>query len=246
MVHCTTMKRIVWAALLIALLPFVAQRSATQDLQNTNHSNQKRSALIARLSTTEKLSRRTAEAFDAVPRERFLPSYLENMAYEDSSLPLGKGQTLPSPSDLLRAVQALDVQPADTVLVIGASTGYLAALLSRLASSVYDVELVENDRANSRQLFSTLGFSNITVSNSALVDIFSSRGPFDRIFIHGATTEVPQTVFAQLSPTGRMIVPLRDPTGFQMVVELSRSGGNMTMAALGKGFYSPIQLSVGR
>ncbi len=240
------MKRIAWAALLLALLPFVAQSSAAQDLQNSANGGQKRSALLAELSNTENLSKRLVEAFDAVPRERFLPSYLANMAYSDSSLPLGNGQTLPSPSDLLRAVQALDVQATDDVLVVGASTGYLTALLSRLAAHVYDIELVAADRATSRQLFSSLGFSNITVANNALVDTFAARGPFDRIFIHGATEQVPPTVISQLSQSGKLVVPLRDPTGFQMVVEYAREGGSTTISALGKGFYSPIQLTVGR
>jgi len=242
----SAMKWILWAVLPAALLLTVAQVSAPQDLQNANGSNQKRNALLAKITSTQTLSKRTADAFTAVPRERFLPGYLENMAYDDSSLPLGSGQTLPSPSDLLRAIQALDVASNDRVLVVGANTGYASAILSRLAAKVYDVELVQGDRAGLRQLFSSLGYDNITVSSGSNSDSFAAIAPFDRIFVHGAAAEVPQSVFSQLGNNGKMIVPLRDPTSFQMVVELSRAGGNTSLRALGKGFYSPIQIGVSK
>lgn len=240
------MKRIVWALLLVALLPLVAQESATQELQNTSSADQQRSALLAKIASKVSISKQVAEAFDAVPRERFLPSYLANMAYEDTSLPLGNGQTLPSPSELLAAVQALDVRPNDSVLVVGASTGYLAALLSRLASHVYDIELVTGDRSVSRRIFASLGFANISVSNGSAADAFATAAPFNRVFIHGAAADVPQSIFSQLAPNGKMIVPLRDPTGFQMVVELSRSDGGLAIRTLGKGFFSPIQIGVAK
>lgn len=235
------MRRIICAAFLAALLPIVAQRSASQDVAGSA-ADQARNALARKLSTAEHLDKRVVEAFDSVPRQRFVPAYLADMAYEDTSLPLGDGQTLPSPSDLLRAVQALDVRSTDRVLVVGADTGYLAALFSRLAAHVFDIELVPANRAPIQQIYTSLGFSNITVAANASVRAFAASGPFDRIFVHGAAATVPPTILAQLGASGKMVVPLRDPSGFQMVVELSRADGGTALKVLGKGFYAPVQL----
>lgn len=240
------MKRIVWALLVVALLPLVAQRSMSQDLQSSSNPTQQRAALLAKIAANQELSKRVADAFDAVPRERFLPSYLSNMAYDDTSLPLGNGQTLPSPSDLLRALQSLDVKASDSVLVVGANTGYVAALLSRLASHVYDIEQVASDRTPIRQLFASLGITNISVAAGAASDSFASTGPFARIFINGATNDVPSTIINQLSSAGTIVVPLRDPTGFQMVVLLEQTGNGLALRPLGKGFYSPIQIGIAK
>lgn len=229
--------------MLAVLIPLVAQHSFSQSVGGTGDGRQKRSALVARLVARDHIGKRLQRAFKAVPRERFLPSYLSKMAYEDTSIPLGKGQTLPSPSELLEAVKALGVGEKDSVLVVGADTAYIAALLSRLAAHVFVVDLDPGERQAAIKLYSSLGFTNITVARGSSIGAFASSAPFPRIFVHGAMRTVPPTLLGQLAATGKMVVPLRVPSGLEMVVELEKSKGSTIIHSIGTGFYSPISLS---
>lgn len=208
--------------------------------------SQQRHAMVARLNAQGAIDGRIANALAAVPREQFVPRYLRQLAYEDSSLPIGGGNTLPSPSDFALSLAALDVRPTDRVLLIGSADAYAAALLSRLAAHVEDVELDAADTGTDHTTLSSLGYSNITLAGPTPASSLPSLGPYNEIFVDGALSGIPSGLTTLLAPGGRLVAPLRDPSGIQMLVALQeQSDGAMAVRAVGRAFFAPIKLPIG-
>jgi protein-L-isoaspartate(D-aspartate) O-methyltransferase len=115
---------------------------------------------------------------------------------------------------LARLVQAADPGPDDRVLVIGAGTGYSAAVLSRLAGKVTALEEDESLFQQARSVLSSLGSLNINVIHGHLADGAPDSGPYDVILIDGGVETVPDRLCPQLSPRGRLLaVEVAGPVG---------------------------------
>jgi protein-L-isoaspartate(D-aspartate) O-methyltransferase len=144
-------------------------------------------------------------AMAEVPRERFLPKMLRSVAYADEDLPLPDGSWLIEPRVLARLIQATDVRPSDVVLVIGCTTGYAGAVLSRLAGTVI---LVEPPSAAERveALLDDLGVDNVVVvASDDPASGHPSQAPFDGILVVGSVPGVPPALFEQISEGGRIV-----------------------------------------
>lgn len=147
-------------------------------------------------------------ALSEVPREAFVEPALRGVAYVDEDLPLGGGRCLIEPMVLARLIQALRVQPGDLVLDIGCATGYGAAILARLAGTVVAVESDPALAAAARRNLANLGIHNVAIEQGPLENGAPRQGPFDAILIEGKVTEVPQALFDQLAPNGRLTAVL--------------------------------------
>lgn len=145
-------------------------------------------------------------AFSETPREIFLPSRLQNLAYCDRALEIEKGKFLMDPMALARLIQSLEIDSAKKVLVVGMGTGYAAAILARIGGTIValdsDEKLVEQAEANFRQL----QIKNVTVAKGALKEGFAKHAPYDAILVDGATDDIPNTWFDQLAENGRLAV----------------------------------------
>jgi protein-L-isoaspartate(D-aspartate) O-methyltransferase len=124
------------------------------------------------------------------------------------------------PLVLARLLQIAEVQPADRALVVGAGTGYAAAVLARMAASVIALESdAEFVNAAARALASA-GASNVRVVSGELTAGYPSGGPYDVILIAGAVNEIPETIKQQLADQGRLVTVLRKgPVGRGILVE---------------------------
>jgi protein-L-isoaspartate(D-aspartate) O-methyltransferase len=144
-----------------------------------------------------------------VAREVFVPERQVAVAYLDRDLPLpspsGSPRYLIKPEVTAKLIQAVDVTPQDRVLVVGAATGYSAAIMSRLAAAVVALEedpgLPEMAQANLRHL----GIANATVATGPLSAGWPAAAPYDVILVEGGVETVPQALFDQLSAAGRLI-----------------------------------------
>jgi protein-L-isoaspartate(D-aspartate) O-methyltransferase len=149
-------------------------------------------------------------AMGEVPRERFLPKALRSVAYADEDLPLPDGSWLIEPRVLARLIQAADVRPSDVVLVIGCTTGYAGAVLSRLAGTVI---LVEPSSAAERveALLDDLGVDNVVVVQSDdPASGHPSQAPFDVILVVGSVHGVPPALLEQIGEGGRIVAVVDD------------------------------------
>lgn len=159
----------------------------------------------SQLRTTSVTALDVLEAFLTVPREAFVPLRKRAVAYIDEDIAVAQGRFLMEPSPFARLVQLAAVKPEDVVLDVGCATGYSAAILSRLASSVIAVESDADLAAQATESLVDLGYDNVVVLNQALERGCPEEAPYDVIVIEGAVDEVPQALTAQLRDGGRLV-----------------------------------------
>ena len=157
---------------------------------------------------------RVLQAMAEVPRERFVPDALRSCAYGDEDLALGGGDFLIEPLALGKLLQTAAPRPDDVMLLLGDATGYVAAVLSRLAGSV--LLLLPHDVAPEALQARLDGSdtSNVTLAHGAAGDGLPGRAPFDLILLAGSVPAIPAALLDQLGEGGRLVA----------VVEHGRSG----------------------
>jgi protein-L-isoaspartate(D-aspartate) O-methyltransferase len=167
-------------------------------------------------------------ALSVVPRHCFVPDDLQSQAYLDRALPIGERQTISQPSMLALMFWELEVQPNHRVLEIGAGSGYAAALLGQLAAEVVAVEIVSKLSQRARALLERLGYRNVRVIEGNGHDGFPGRAPYDRILVSAAAEEVPNELVLELAPGGRLVMPVGDDLGQELVVGDKSESGEMS------------------
>ena len=163
------------------------------------------------------------KAFEAVPRQNFVPVLHLDESYGTGQLPIECGQTMPSPDQIAHTLRELDIEKNHRVLEIGTGTGYQAALLGQLASKVTSLERFRTlvDKAMLR--ISALGYDNIAVQ---LAD--GAKGQpeqlFDRIVVNCAYSEIPRFFLDQLTAGGIVIAPVGAASERQKMMKLVKVG----------------------
>ncbi|MFZ2988974.1 protein-L-isoaspartate O-methyltransferase family protein, partial [Ideonella sp.] len=141
----------------------------------------------------------------AVRREDFVPAAQRALAFVDTEIPLPEGQVMLAPRVEARLLQEAKVQRHERVLEIGTGSGFMAALLGHRAQRVISLEtrpaLAEMARAN----LSRAGVANVTVVEADGQFGLAAEGPFDVIVLSGSVASIPQALFDQLKPAGRLI-----------------------------------------
>jgi protein-L-isoaspartate(D-aspartate) O-methyltransferase len=149
---------------------------------------------------------RIVDAFLAVPRESFVPQAKQVLAYLDADVavgPPGSQRFLMQPMFLAKLVQAAGIKHTDTVLDVGAATGYSAAILSQLAAKVVALESDEGLASGAKTALAA--YANVNVTVGALEKGAEALGPYDVILVEGAVEEVPQVLFNSLTEGGRLL-----------------------------------------
>jgi protein-L-isoaspartate(D-aspartate) O-methyltransferase len=174
----------------------------------------------------EQLSRRgivdarVLAAMARVPRELFVPEPVRDRAYDDAALPIGGGQTISQPYMVARICEALAVRPGDRVLDVGTGSGYQAAVLARLAGEVHTIERLPDLAERARVALQRTGCSNVRVHVGDGSVGLPGHAPFAAIAVAAAAPEVPASLYAQLEPGGRLVLPVGGRGGqeLQLVV----------------------------
>lgn len=165
--------------------------------------------LVAELAEAEGLTNaRVLEAMRQTPRAAFVPAKGKPLAYFDMAVPIGHAQTATPPSVVAYMTERLDPQPQDRVLEIGTGCGYQAAVLSRLVSEVYTIEIIKPLGEQARATLRRLKYGNVQVRVGDGFKGWPEAAPFDRIMVTCSAAEVPSPLLAQLKEGGRLIMPL--------------------------------------
>jgi protein-L-isoaspartate(D-aspartate) O-methyltransferase len=151
---------------------------------------------------------RVLAAMGSVPRHLFVAPSLAAEAYDDRPLPIGFGQTISQPYMVARATELAEPAPGDRVLEVGAGCGYQAAVLARLASAVYAVEIVPGLAAQARATLAALEVTNVVVDSFDGGGGWPEHAPFDAIIVSAGAPRVPPLLVAELADGGRLIVPV--------------------------------------
>lgn len=175
----------------------------------TEHAfDQMRRAMVAsQLRTTGVADPRVTDAMGEVPRERFVPADRTPLAYADILVPLGKNRALNPPMTLGRLLDEARPRTSDKVLLIGAATGYSAALLARLAGSVVALESDPELFAMAKE---ALAKSEVKLVMGELEAGYAPAAPYDLILIDGAVEFVPEPIIDQLAENGRLAAAILD------------------------------------
>jgi protein-L-isoaspartate(D-aspartate) O-methyltransferase len=184
----------------------------TQDVVDT-------SAYIGKSTLDERVMR----VLGTVGRHRFVPPYLQDRAYENRPLSIGYGQTISQPYIVALMTDLLELEAGDVVLEIGTGSGYQAAILSRLVSQVYTIEIIPELAQSASTLLQRLGFSNIEVKNADGYFGWQEHAPFDAIMITAAASHIPPPLVRQLKPGGVLLIPVGSPFQVQQLTLVRKS-----------------------
>jgi protein-L-isoaspartate(D-aspartate) O-methyltransferase len=168
---------------------------------------------------------RVLAAMARVPRELFVDEAVSDRAYDDAALPIAAGQTISQPYMVARIVEALELEGDESVLDVGTGSGYQAAVLAELAADVVSIEripeLAERARANLR----AAGYPDVDVVLGDGTLGVPERAPFEAIAVAAAAPGVPEALYDQLLPNGRLVVPVGDAGGQQLEVVIRTPEG---------------------
>jgi protein-L-isoaspartate(D-aspartate) O-methyltransferase len=179
----------------------------------------------SQLRPSKVTDQRVLGAFASIRRELFVPEHLRQVAHIDEDLPLGGGRYLMEPMVAARLLQAAAVERGDTALVVGAGTGYEAALASFLARSVVALEEDPELARRARAALVEHGIASVSIVEGPLAQGCRSRGPYDVILFGGAVAEVPVEVLSQLADEGRLVAVVRPGDTIGRATLMIRTGG---------------------
>lgn len=144
-------------------------------------------------------------AMAELPRETFVPKELQSIAYVDEDIAIGPGRYLMEPMVLALLLQAAEVRSTDVVLDIGCGTGYAAAVLAPMASTVVALESDAGLAARAAETLADLELDTVDVVAGRLDNGYPKQAPYDVIFFGGAVSRVPSVITDQLADGGRLV-----------------------------------------
>jgi protein-L-isoaspartate(D-aspartate) O-methyltransferase len=180
--------------------------------------------LSQQLRAWEVLDERVLRAFAETPREDFVPRDYRDLAFADTEIPLGHGQSMLAPKVEGRILQALQVEPIDDVLVIGTGSGYLTACLARLAKRVTAVDIFPDFATNAAPKLAACGIHNVELKTADALTL-PYRAQFDAIAVTASIDTLDENFVAMLRPQGRLFIVVgREPAMEAQLVTLQPNG----------------------
>jgi protein-L-isoaspartate(D-aspartate) O-methyltransferase len=173
---------------------------------------------------------RVLAAMARVPRERFVPEEVRELAYEDAALPLGHGQTVSQPFVVAFICQWLGLDGDERVLDVGTGSGYQAAVLAELAADVHTIERIPELAAGARAALAAAGYERVHVHVGDGALGLPEHAPYGAIAVAAATSEVPLPLWEELEEGGRLALPLGRRRSQRLCV-LERAGGEERVLA---------------
>ncbi|MGY4706550.1 protein-L-isoaspartate(D-aspartate) O-methyltransferase [Candidatus Bipolaricaulota sp. J31] len=151
---------------------------------------------------------RVLSAMEKIPRHLFVPEHIQHLAYEDTPLPIGRGQTISQPYIVALMTEALSLRGEEKVLEIGTGSGYQTAILAELAGEVFSIERIPELAEGARRRLTLLGCRNVHIRIGDGTLGWPEEAPFDRIIVTGGLPDLPDPLWEQLADGGRLVAPI--------------------------------------
>jgi protein-L-isoaspartate(D-aspartate) O-methyltransferase len=190
-------------------------------------------------------------AFEAVPRNRFLPDAVRSNAYLDTPQPIGYRQTISAPHMVAMMAEVLDLRIGQKVLEVGAGSGYHAAILSEMVAPehanapghIYTLELVPELALFAQDNLQATGYGdNTSVIHGDGSIGYEAEAPYDRILVTAAAPKVPTALLAQLKPGGILLIPVGRLYSYQNLLKISKEfDGSLVRESLGGVVFVPLR-----
>ena len=184
-----------------------------------NYEQMRQAMVASQLRTTAVNDPRVVAAMGKVARERFVPPAQAALAYLDKSLPIGGGRAISSPMVVGRLLTEARVKPTDRALVIGAGSGYSAAVLAELAGSVVALE------EDATLVGSAILPANVSRVSGSLAKGWAKAAPYDLILFDGAIEQIPPAIIDQLTDGGRLAAPIMEDGVSRLSIGRKAGGG---------------------
>ncbi|MBL3600899.1 MAG: protein-L-isoaspartate(D-aspartate) O-methyltransferase [gamma proteobacterium endosymbiont of Lamellibrachia anaximandri] len=187
----------------------------------------------SRMIGRSELNPNVLDAIAKVPRERFVSVNMRHHAFDNSPLPIGRGQTISQPFIVALMTDLANPAPGDRVLEVGTGSGYQTAVMSLLVRQLYSIEIIPELAEEARLRFDELNYSNIISRTGDGYFGWPEEAPFDVILVTAAATEVPPHLPEQLAPGGRLVLPVGGRFYGQDLLLLEKDeSGNVTEKSL--------------
>lgn len=207
-----------------------------------------RARMVARLSAEGIADARVLAAMDSVDRHRFVDTALANQAYEDTSLPIGLGQTISKPSVVARMVELLLATMPEgklgRVLEIGTGCGYQAAVLAQVATEVYSIERLRGLHDKARDNLRPLRLANVHLLFGDGMEGFAKGAPYAGIIAAAGGDSLPQPWAEQLAMGGRIVAPTALDGGRQALVVMEKTPRGMRRTVLEAVQFVPLKSGI--
>lgn len=152
------------------------------------------------------LDQRVLELIDTLPRDEFVPRKYLGLAYADLNIPLEHGQIMMAPKVEARMLQALAIQPSDTILEVGCGSGYVTALLAKSGKQVHSVDIYPDFVEETRRKLGIHNITNVTLETGDAANGWDRGGPYNVIVITGSMPILPDAFRQSLKIGGRLFV----------------------------------------
>ncbi|HDY87185.1 MAG TPA: protein-L-isoaspartate(D-aspartate) O-methyltransferase [bacterium] len=190
------------------MLGFLFFRNCTSAENPENYSRLREQMVKRQIIARGVKDEQVIKAMRTVPRHLFVPEGNRSMAYDDTPLPIGEGQTISQPYIVAFMTDCLKLKPEDRILEIGTGSGYQAAILAELVKEVYTIEIIPVIGNRASKLLDEMGYTNVHVMVGDGFKGWPEKAPFDAIIVTCAPDEIPKTLVNQLSEGGKIIVPV--------------------------------------
>jgi protein-L-isoaspartate(D-aspartate) O-methyltransferase len=210
-----------------------------------------RKNMVRRLADSGVEDNLVLTALETVERHKFLDTALANQAYEDTSLPIGFGQTISKPNvvarmlELLRQGKNLRITgKLDRVLEIGTGCGYQAALLSQLATEVYSIERIKGLHERARENLRSMRIANLHLLFGDGMTGYPAGAPYLGIIAAAGGDNIPQSWLDQLDEGGRIVAPMVVMKGTQSLIVIDKIKGELRKSILEQVNFVPLKAGI--
>ena len=204
-------------------------------------SQRTRDRLVERLREKGIKNERVLEVMRTTPRHIFVDEAMAHRAYEDTSLPIGHGQTISQPYTVARMTEVLlEGGVPDVVLEVGTGSGYQSAVLSRLVPKVYTVERISALLQKARDAHRKMGLMNVFSKHSDGSWGWEPNAPYPAIMVTAAPEVVPPSLLQQIAVGGRMVIPVGASGGGQQLKLYTRDEQGIEETILEYAHFVPL------
>jgi len=168
------------------------------------------------------MNKEVLNALKEVERHSFVLPKMKHLAYSDHPLPIKFGQTISQPYIVALMTDLLDPKSTDIILEVGTGSGYQAAVLAKIVSHVYSMEIITGLADEARERLKTLNYKNITVKAGDGYKGWPEVAPFDGIIVTAAAKDIPPPLIEQLKPGGKLVIPVGPTLDIQQLLVIEK------------------------